>query len=188
MIVADASCPDTRRLSPQKNQRLDALSPAFVFGGSCRQSKDACLQPRPRFKTSPEEDSLQSSTQRHQPQRIKNEETFAALAETLRRIYATKWHNGQTLPDFPPRTRPFDVSATVRDAGVAVWFCSELTRASEVIKIRRWRGPLEWPHQLASPPPILVVHGYRHYDITVWVPGHPITDRIVRELMCSGSD
>ena len=47
MIVADASCPDTRRLSPQKNQRLDALSPAFVFGGSCRQSKDACLQPVP---------------------------------------------------------------------------------------------------------------------------------------------
>lgn len=56
----------------------------------------------------------------------------------------------QTLPDFPPRTRLFDVSATVRDAGggifvvcacmcvrfkVAVWFCSELTRAPEVIKI-----------------------------------------------------
>lgn len=29
--VADASRPDTRRLSLQKNQRLDALSPAFVF-------------------------------------------------------------------------------------------------------------------------------------------------------------
>lgn len=45
--MADVSCPDTRRLSPQKNQRLDALSPAFVFSGSCRQSKDACLQPVP---------------------------------------------------------------------------------------------------------------------------------------------
>lgn len=31
----------------RKNQRLDALSPAFVFSGSCRQSKDACLQPVP---------------------------------------------------------------------------------------------------------------------------------------------
>lgn len=66
----------------------------------------------------------------------------------------------QTLPDFPPRTRLFDVSATVTDAGggifvvcacmcvsvcfkEAVWFCSELTRAPEVIKIRRWRRPLE---------------------------------------------
>ncbi len=26
---------------------------------------------------------------------------------------------------------------------VAVWFCSELTRAPEVIKIRQWRRPLE---------------------------------------------
>lgn len=62
----------------------------------------------------------------------------------------------QTLPNFPPRTLPFDVSATVRDAGggifvvcvcvcfkVAVWFCSELTKAPEVINIC-WRGrPLE---------------------------------------------
>ena len=66
----------------------------------------------------------------------------------------------QTLPDFPPRTWPFDVSATVRDAGggifvlcacvcvcvcfkVAVWFCSELTRGPEVIKIQCWRRALE---------------------------------------------
>ena len=68
----------------------------------------------------------------------------------------------QTLPDFPPRTEPFDVSATVRDAGggifvvcacmcvcvcvcfkVAVWFCSELTRAPEVIMTRWWKRLLE---------------------------------------------
>lgn len=33
----------------RRNQRLDALSPAFVFSGSCRQSKDACLQPVPCY-------------------------------------------------------------------------------------------------------------------------------------------
>lgn len=32
---------DTRS---RKNQRLDRLSPSFVFDGSCRQNKDACLQ------------------------------------------------------------------------------------------------------------------------------------------------
>lgn len=31
----------------RRNQRLDALSPAFVSSSSCRQSKDACLQPVP---------------------------------------------------------------------------------------------------------------------------------------------
>lgn len=71
----------------------------------------------------------------------------------------------QTLPDFPPRTWPFDVSATVRDAGggifvvcacmcvcfkVAVWFCSELTRAPEVIKIRCRRSLLERAGAFAS--------------------------------------
>lgn len=30
---------------PLKIQRLDRLSPAFIFGGSSRQNKDACLQP-----------------------------------------------------------------------------------------------------------------------------------------------
>lgn len=68
----------------------------------------------------------------------------------------------QTLPDFPARTRLFDVSATVRGRcgggggrdicgvracaracaffKVVVWFCSVLTRAPEVIRIQTRRN------------------------------------------------
>lgn len=85
----------------------------------------------------------------------------------------------QTLPDFPPRTRPFDVSATVRDTGggifvvcacicvcvcvcfkAAVWFSSELTRASEVIKILWWRRPtarLLWLYKVRRKEMVCVV-------------------------------
>ncbi|KAG7224100.1 hypothetical protein INR49_019835 [Caranx melampygus] len=112
----------------------------------------------------------------------------------------------QTLPDFPPRTRPFDVSAAVRDAGGGIFVDEEEVEEEkppneDQRKTRAKEEQIDTPsgsclalavcgthdgfyrektpkHKMAELDQLVSAPPVLAYDITVWVPRHHIIDMI----------